>query len=210
MSGIEMMTGPNTPAAARLSFRHYLAAPLALVLAGCISFGAEPPESLLTLTSEATAPVGTAVAITPENTIAVFEPSAPARLDVTRVPVQVDSNSIAYLKEALWVERPARLFRRLLSETLRARGDTNILGEDDVGLVATSIVRGSLVDFGYDAPSRSVIVRFDAVYSRGEGTPQTRRFESIVPNIEPEAAPVGVALNQAANDVARQVAAWIG
>ncbi len=182
--------------------------PLALALSGCISIGAEPPESLLTLTSEAVAPVGAALAVTPDNAIAVYEPFAPARLDVTRIPVQVDGSNIAYLKEAVWVEKPARLFRRVLAETLRARGDTIVVDNDEAGMVATRILRGTLVDFGYDVRSGSVVVRFDAMRSNGEDAPQTRRFESVVPGVAAEAAPVGVALNTAANDVARQVADW--
>lgn len=40
--------------------KHLILATLApsLLLAGCVSFGAEPPESLLTLTPTATAPAG--------------------------------------------------------------------------------------------------------------------------------------------------------
>ena len=56
----------------------------------------------------------------------------------------------------------------------------------------------------------SVVVSFDAVRS-GEGTAvTTRRFEAVVPGVPAEAGPVGTALNQAANDVAGQVAQWIG
>ena len=182
-------------------------APAAL-LSGCISFGPDTPESLLTLTSEERAPVGAQVSATEGNSIAVFEPVAPARLAQTRVPVQIDASSIAYLKDAVWVERPARLFRRLLGETLRARGGLVVADDDDAALMATNTLGGTLVDFGYDAPSSSVVVRFDAVRKREGAPPETRRFESVVPGVLPEANPVGVALNQAANDVARQVADW--
>lgn len=180
----------------------------ALSLSACISFGPEPPESLLTLTSEAVAPVGDGAAITSDNAIAIYEPFAPARLDVTRVPVQIDDSSIAYVPEAIWVEKPARLFRRVLAETIRAEGVRAVMDEDDTGLAATTILRGSLVDFGYDVPTGSVVVRYDAILTNGENTPRRRRFESIVPGVAPEANPVGVALNRAANDVARQVADW--
>ena len=56
----------------------------------------------------------------------------------------------------------------------------------------------------------SVVVVFDAVRP-GEGAQvQTRRFEARVPGVTADVASVGPALNQAANEVAGQVAAWIG
>ncbi|NVD45430.1 ABC-type transport auxiliary lipoprotein family protein [Qipengyuania atrilutea] len=191
----------------RIFRKAFWLAPAAL-LAGCVSFGPDVPESLLTLTSEVSAPVGNPVAATEANSIAVYELAAPARLAQTRVPVQIDPSSIAYLKDAVWVERPARLFRRLLGETLRARGGLVVADDDEAALTATNSLAGTIVDFGYDAPSSSVVVRFDAVRKREGLPPETRRFESIVPGVLPEANPVGVALNQAANDVARQVADW--
>jgi cholesterol transport system auxiliary component len=55
-----------------------------------------------------------------------------------------------------------------------------------------------------------VVVVFDAVRP-GEGAQvQTRRFEARVPGVTADVASVGPALNQAANEVAGQVAAWIG
>ena len=105
-----------------------------LVLAGCISLSQDPPESLLTLTSSASAPAGSGASAGPDgadNAIAVMTPEVPAKLDVNRVPVQVSDTNLAYLQEAVWVERPARLFRRLLGETLRTRGSELVLDTDD-------------------------------------------------------------------------------
>ena len=205
MSALPQNTGNTTMI--RIFRKAAWAAP-AFLVAGCVSFGPDVPDSLLTLTSEERAPVGAQVAASEANSIAVFEPTAPARLSQTRVPVQIDASSIAYLQDAVWVERPARLFRRLLGETLRARGGLVVADDDDAALMATNTLGGTLVDFGYDAPSSSVVVRFDAVRKREGAPPETRRFESVVPGVLPEANPVGVALNQAANDVARQVADW--
>ena len=53
------------------------------------------------------------------------------------------------------------------------------------------------------------MVRYDAIREVNGEAIQTRRFESVVSVASPEAALVGVALNQAANDVATQVADWI-
>jgi cholesterol transport system auxiliary component len=71
------------------------------------------------------------------------------------------------------------------------------------------ILTGQLIDFGYDARSRSAIVRFDATRQMPDGTTQTRRFEASVDQIDADVGQVGPALNQAANQVARQVADWM-
>ena len=194
----------------RLASRTAIVCAAAVSLAGCLSFGSEPPESLLTLTSERTASAGQPTQGTGQTALTVVEPTAPQRLSVNRVPVQVDDASVAYLKDALWVEKPTRLFRRLLSETIRASGNRVVVDGFDPTLATGDQLRGSLVDFGYDARTSSVVVRFDAVREDGADVITTQRFESVVPGVPAEVGPVGDALNRAANDVAQQVAQWIG
>lgn len=178
------------------------------LLSGCISLSPELPESLLTLQAESTIPAGAGATGSEASALAVIEPEVAQRLNVTRVPVQVTDSEVAYLQDALWVERPARLFRRLLAETIRARGDRLVVDHNDPAIVAGTRLRGSLREFGYDARSSSVIVRYDAVIDAG-GDLQTRRFEASVGGVPAEAGAVGDALNSAANDVARQVAEWV-
>lgn len=204
-----MTTHGARPAA--MLVRRILTGAAALSLAGCISLGgAKPPPSLLTLTAESTAPAGAAASGTSASAILVAEPEAPAKLAVTRVPVQVSATELAYLQNAVWVERPARLFQRLLAETLRAGGKRLVLDDGDPAQRAGETLRGTLRDFGYDAPSQSVVVQFDATRVAADGTLTTRRFEAVEPGIIAEPGPVGEALNRAANDVARQVAGWVG
>lgn len=192
------------------AFHIAVLAPLALALGGCLSFGAEPPESLLTLTPAATAPAGSGASGSAESALALVDFQAPAALDVTRVPVQVTDTEIAYLKDAVWVEKPARLFTKLVAETIRARSGRLVIDGDDPGVLAENRLQGTLREFGYDARTGEVVVVFDAVRN-GEGSSvTTRRFEARVPGVAAEAAAVGPALNQAANEVAGQVAAWVG
>jgi cholesterol transport system auxiliary component len=188
------------------------ALPLALAasLAGCISLGGKVPESLLELTPTAQLAPGTAINGDMANAIAVVEPEASAALDVNRVPVQVDDTNIAYLKDAVWVEKPAKLFRRLLGETIRAKGNRLVISTDDPALTPKTQLRGTLRQFGYDARSSTVVVSYDAIRDVNGQTVQTKRFESRVAGVAPQAGPVGAALNQAANEVAGQVADWIG
>lgn len=182
----------------------------AFALTGCISFGPDAPPSLLSLTLTAVAPAGSGSSGTTRSALVLAEFEAPARLDVTRVPVQVTASEIAYLQDAVWVERPARLFRRLLAETIRTRSDRVVIDGDDPGVLADARMGGVLREFGYDVATSSVVVSFDAVRNDGSTAVTTRRFEARVPGVPAEAGPVGAALNQAANEVAGQVADWIG
>jgi len=190
------------------SWRLAVVAP-ALALAGCLSLGAEPPESLLNLTSEASAPAGSAQVGTRATALAIHEPQVPAEIDVLRVPVRVSETELAYLQDAVWVEKPARLFRRLLAETVRVRTDRLVIDGNDPGLFAESHVRGTLRSFGYDVATGSVVVRYDAIRQSDGGNVESRRFEAVEQGIPAEAAPVGAALNRAANEVAREVADWL-
>ncbi|MDC8754337.1 ABC-type transport auxiliary lipoprotein family protein [Erythrobacter sp. sf7] len=191
-----------------------IAAPalLALGLSGCISLGGPPPESLLTLSPTERAPVGSGAAAAPDRkVIAVLALDAPAKLDVLRVPVQVSDTELAYLQDAFWVEKPARLFRHLLGETLRAKsgGAALVLDGDETVALATTTLRGTLIDMGYDASTSSVVVRYDAIRVDGEGNATTRRFEARESGIPPEARAVGAALNRVANQVAGEAAEWV-
>lgn len=183
-----------------------------LALSGCLSLGVEPPESLLTLNSTTTAPAGTGATAGGEDAagaIAVLTPETPAKLDVLRVPVAVSDTEIAYLQETFWVEKPARLFRRLLGETLRAKTGALVIDSDDTPLSPSIVLRGTLIEMGYDAGTSAVVVRYDAIRNNEDGTTVSRRFEARETGVLPEAAFVGPAINRAANQVAGEVADWI-
>jgi cholesterol transport system auxiliary component len=148
---------------------------LALGLSACISFGPKTPERLLTLTPTRSAAVGTGATGQPQSAVAVIEPTAAQRLAVTRVPVQIDPSGVAYLKDAQWVERPARLFQRLVSETIQAGGRRLVVGDTDLQYAASTKLSGQLLDMGYDAQTSSVVVRFDAVRQWPSADPAVRK-----------------------------------
>ncbi|MCB2078593.1 MAG: membrane integrity-associated transporter subunit PqiC [Novosphingobium sp.] len=182
-----------------------------LALAGCVSIGSgKVPEQLINLTPDRAAPAGEMASGTMRDALVVLDPDTSRRLDVQRVPVQVDDSSVAYLKDATWVERPARQFRRLLAETIRARGKRLVVEGDDAELSGSTTLSGRLLDMGYDARTQAVVLRFDAIYEDKDGKVRTRRFESEVVGVTAEAGPVGRALNEAANKVAAEVADWVG
>lgn len=182
---------------------------LVALLSGCLG-APKMPETLLTLTPVDSAVAGSGSTGTIASSIAVIEPAVPQKLDVKRVPVQLNAASVAYLKDAVWVEKPARLFRQMLAETIRAQGKWLVIDGIDRQFSAPTRLTGQLIDMGYDAGKQSVAVRFEAVLEGPGGTLATRRFESEVKGVAPKSGQVGTALNDAANDVARQVVAWLG
>lgn len=190
-------------------FRLTILCSAALSLAGCISFGEDPPPALLTLTPDAQIQSGTGPGGDATTALTVMRPETPGSLSVTRVPVQVDASTIAYLQDAVWVERPAKLFQNLLVTTIRERTGRLVLDDVESRSGTATMLRGTLRDFGYDARSGSVIVTYDAI-RESDGNLQTRRFSASVPGVPAEASPVGVALNEAANRVALEVADWVG
>jgi cholesterol transport system auxiliary component len=191
--------------------RTLLALSAAVALAGCISFGAEPPPSLLTLTAAARVAPGTAVTAESGKAVTVLVPRSTHALATTRVPVQASPTSIAYVKDAQWVEMPTRLFQQLLSETIEAQTGRQVLSPRQFAHDPGIRVSGQLTNFGVDAATRSAVVTYDAAISRGEGAAtETRRFEARVPVARIDADTVAVGLNEAANQVAAEVATWIG
>ena len=190
--------------------RAVLALPLALALSGCISLGGEPPESLLTLSPAARAPAGPGVAADASRpVIAVMPFDTPAKLDVLRVPVAVSDTELAYLQEAFWVEKPARLFRQMVGETIRAKGAAMVVDGNEIASMPTVTLQGTLIDMGFDATTSEAVVRFDAVRIAKDGAVATRRFEAREGGVTADARSVGAGLNAAANKVAAEVAEWV-
>lgn len=188
--------------------RAVAAAVLALALTGCIRFGPKPPPELLRLMPAEQVRAGTGQTVNPVLAIAVQLPTVPAELANNRVPVIARDTAVAYVKDAVWVDPPARLFQALLAETITARtGRPVIPARTSIQDPATRL-SGRLLMFGVDAQTREATVRFDGVIDRNNAV-RTRRFEARVPVAgEIEAATVGLALNQAANRVAGEVADW--
>lgn len=195
-------------------WRLAVSAGLALSLSACVSLGADIPDRLLTLTANDRAPIGVdalAGSDNRDNTIAVVTPEVPAKLDVLRLPVNVSPTEVAYLADTIWVEKPARLFRNVVGETLRAKGAERaitVLDTDEAPLPAGQYLRGTLEEMSFDAQAGEVVVRYDAIRSDLQGESVTRRFEARASAVA-EPGSVGPALNKAVNQVASEVADWV-
>ncbi len=181
---------------------------LLLPLAGCVSFGAKPPKQLMNLSATAKVPVGVTRTAASGQTFTILSPSVPAAIAATRVPVYSSGTAIAYVKDAVWIDSPARLFQRLLSETVAAKTGRIVLDVRQYTNDPGVRVQGSLLMFGVDEGTSEAVVAYEAVIVRGTEM-DSRRFEARVPVGVIDATTVGPALNTAANKVAADVADWI-
>lgn len=190
--------------------RAFLTPGLAVALAGCISFGADPPPSLLNLTSAATIAPATSRVATPADALAVAPLTVPQELRTARVPVRTGGTQVAYVKDAQWVEPPATLFGRLIGETIAARTGRVVVDPAQLAFDPGLSLSGQLNAFGIDAATLEAEIVYDAVLSREAGRIETRRFTGRAPVAAIDPINAGTALNQAANQVATQVADWVG
>lgn len=193
-----------------------IAVPVALAvgLSACSIGGmlgaGKPPANLLTLTPQAQLPDQMVRSAGAGQAVTIGVPTIAKELRTVRVPVQVSPTQVAYVTDLQWVDTPDRLFQDLLAETVRRTTGRVVLDPKQTILDPGVTVSGQLHRFGYDAAEQAVIVRFDGARSTGGGTSvETRRFEARVPAAG-DAASVGPALNQAANQVALEAASWIG
>lgn len=182
----------------------------ALAVSGCVSFGAKPPATLLTLFPATTMPAGESRSAAPGQAVTVLTPRVPAILANTRIPVQSDGTSIAYVKDAQWADSPNRLFRSLLAEVITARTGRLVLDNRQFSFSSGTTLTGELRNFTIDAATMQAIVTYDVARTTDDGTKiEEHRFEARAPVSAIEPGPAAIALNTAANRVADQVADWI-
>jgi cholesterol transport system auxiliary component len=110
------------------------------------------------------------------------------------------------------VENPGALVARVLGETIAARTGRVVLDPSQYSHDPGTRITGTLVKFGLDPGQMQVVIVYDAAMARGgpTGGVVTNRFEVRLPVAEATPAAVAPALNQAANQLATEVAAWVG
>ena len=184
------------------------AAALALGLAGC--FGGKAPKNLITLSSTAPDPGPITRSANAGEAVTIEAPVVAKEIRTTRVAAQSGTTTVAYIKDLTLVDTPDKLFKDLVAETVLRTTNRVVLDQRQSNLDPGLVVTGRLTNFGYEAGAGSVLVRYDAALAASGGTRvETRRFEARVP-ADGTAATVGPALNAAANQVAADVAKWIG
>jgi cholesterol transport system auxiliary component len=117
---------------------------------------------------------------------------------------------VQYVPNLQWIDTPDRLFKDLVAETVRRTTGRVVLDPNQTALDPGLAVTGELQRFGYDAQTGQVVVQYDAALSTAGGDRvEARRFTATAP-ADGTSTTVGPALNAAANQVAQQVAQWIG
>jgi cholesterol transport system auxiliary component len=199
----------------RLIIRTGSAIVLAAALAGCslgglLGGGGKPPPTLQTLTPEAPEPGAIARSAGAGQAVTIALPAIPKELRSNRVPVQITPTDVQYVTNLQWVDTPDKLFQALLAETVRRTTARVVLDPGQTTLDPGLVVSGALQRFGYDAATGQAVVTYDAALSTAGGSQvQTRRFTATAP-ADGTGPSVGPALNRAANQVALDVAKWIG
>jgi cholesterol transport system auxiliary component len=183
-------------------------------LAGCslggMLGGGKPPTTLQTLTPEAADPGAMTRTVNAGQAVTIGLPIVSKELRTVRVPVQLTPTDIQYVTNLQWVDTPDKLFQSLLAETVRRTTSRVVLDAHQTALDPGLVVSGALERFGYDTASGQAVVVYDASLSTEGGTRvEARRFTASAP-ADGSAASVGPALNHAANQVAADVAKWIG
>ena len=188
---------------------------LAATLAGCsigglLGGGGKAPTVLQTLTPEAADPGAVTRTAAAGQSVTVTVPLTSKELHTTRVPVQVSPGNIQYVTDLTWIDTPDRLFQSLVAETIRRTTNRVVLDNGVTSLDPGLLVSGQLQKFGYDASTGQVVVEFDGALSTAGGNRvESRRFVATAP-ADGTSATVGPALNRAANQVASEVASWVG
>ena len=182
---------------------------MALMLGACVNLGGKAPPSMLVLTPDKSVTEGTMRSGAAKDALVVLIPEVPRKLETTRVPVQINGSNIAYLKDAVWADKPARLMQMLLMEIIAANNGKLVLNEVDAGGKAEHYLAGTLLEFGIDASANQAVVVYDAVRLQNGKAIEKKRFEARQNVAEVKAGAAGSALNDAANKVARDIAAWL-
>ncbi len=187
---------------------------IALALSGCslsgLLGGGKAPATLLTLTPEAPDPGAITRTANAGQAVTVAVPRVSKEIRSVRIPVQISPTDVQYVTNTQWIDTPDRLFQELVAETIRRTTNRVVLSPHQSALDPGLVVSGELQRFGYDAQTGQAIVVYDGSLSTEGGTRvETRRFTASAP-ADGTGASVGPALNRAANQVAGEVARWIG
>jgi len=188
---------------------------LALVLglgacSGLLGGGGKLPATLVTLTPEIGEPAQMMRTAAAGQAVTIMPPVVSRELHTVRVPVQVNPVDVQYVTNLTLADTPDRLFANLVAETVRRTTGRVVLDPQQTTFDPGLTVTGELRRFGYDAASGQVIVQYDGSLSvPGGNRVETRRFTATAP-ADGTGATVGPALSRAANQVALDVAKWIG
>lgn len=181
---------------------------LAASLGACFG-GGKAPATLFTLSPSAPDPQQMSRSAAAGNAVTIAVPVIDKALRTPRVAVDLGTQ-IQYIKGVQLVDMPDKLFQQLVSETVRRTTNRVVLDPRQTAFDPGLVVAGQLQKFGYDSATGQAVVQYDATLStQGGAHVEARRFTGTAA-ADGTSRTMPQALNQAANQVALDVAKWIG
>lgn len=184
-------------------------------LASC-SFHKVPPSDIYTILPDFRKSSSTATVEKKSRPVIKLAPIRASRTftgtDIVYSTTKYEQNSYAYSR---WSDAPVKLLPLLFQTALEATGNFGaVIGSPSTAKV-DFLLESTLTDFSHHIHdgnfSEGIIsIRFYLINTATKAVTATREFRSQVPTSAPNAGDGAAALNQAANTVAHDLAAWLG
>jgi cholesterol transport system auxiliary component len=170
-----------------------------------ISACAAPPLA----TFDLSAPTVQAKARQMRAILVVQEPIASAPLDGDRIVVRVGGTSIAVVKGAQWADRLPRLLQNRLIQTFENAQLTRSISRPGDGIAADRSLAWEIRRFEVQTEEAAARVEVSVKILDPSGRVVAAQiFSASAPGSAGEGAAASAALNEASNDVLRQIVAW--
>jgi cholesterol transport system auxiliary component len=187
--------------------------PALLALAACgplVKIGEQgpaPQRFTLSPTQSRLAP-----AALPAIRIEDFETSAD--IASTRIAVRVGAQEVRYVSGGIWTDKPARLMRALLADTVRQHSSGLVLSAAQADITPAYRLTGRLIAFQAEAANgvatHMIISTEQLLIIAKTGTVlASRRFEAREASRSDRPADLADAANTAANIIAAQTTDWL-
>ena len=170
-----------------------------------ISACAAPPLA----TFDLSAPTVQAKARQMRAILVVQEPIAAAPLDGDRIVVRVGGTSIAVVKGAQWADRLPRLLQNRLVQTFENAQLTRHVSRPGDGIAADRSLAWEIRRF--EVQTEDAVARVEVsvrILDPSGRVVAAQIFSASAPGSAGEGAAASAALNEASNDVLRQIVAW--
>lgn len=147
-------------------------------------------------------------------TVRVEELDAAAELANSRMAVRVGTQEVRYVTGGIWTDRPARLLRALLADTLQQRSTGLVLSAAQADITPAYRLTGRLIAFQAEAPGGvathiKISTEQLLIIAKTGTVLASRRFDAREASHSDRPADLADAANTAANSIAAQTADWV-
>lgn len=194
--------------------RNILLAIFCCALASC-SFNKVPPSDIYTILPDFGKSSSSTTVKKKNRPVIKLAPIRASRAftgtDMVYVTTQYEQNSYAYSR---WSDAPVTLLPLLFQTALEATGSFWAVISPPSAAKADFLLESTLTDFSHhvhdgNIPEGIISIRFYLINAATKTVIATREFRSQVPSSTPNAGDGATALNQAADTVAHDLAAWL-